>query len=112
MPGHGGYRPGAGRKADADKYGGHIDAAKERIVQEMPGLIDNLLVLAHGFYYEKSLPDGQTVVVYKTAPDRQANEYLINRIIGKPTERTEVSGQDGGPLVVISLGGEATMDDI
>jgi hypothetical protein len=112
MPGHSGYRPGRGRKADVEKYGGHIDAAEQRIVQALPRLIDNMLALASGIYEEKTLPDGKTVVVYERPPDRLAIEYLINRIMGKPTEQTELIGQDGGPLTVINLGGSASMDDL
>lgn len=95
MAGNGGARLGAGRKRDADKYGGHVEAAKQQIVQSMPALVGNMLVLANGFYQEKTLPDGETVIVYKTPPDRQANEYLLNRIMGKPTERIEEEHSGG-----------------
>ena len=97
MAGNGGKRPGAGRKSNADKYGGHIDAAKDRIVQVMPSLIDNMLVLANGVKVQDIDDDGN-VVTYTKPPDRQANEYLINRIMGKPTEVQEISGPDGGPI--------------
>jgi len=32
--------------------------------------------------------------------DQAANKYLIDRIIGKPTERKEVTGADGGPIEI------------
>lgn len=33
-------------------------------------------------------------------PDRNANAYLVDRILGKPTETHEHSGEDGGPIKV------------
>jgi len=44
--------------------------------------------------YEEMLPDGKTRIVYKRPPDRQANEYLINRIMGKPTDQAPPSPDD------------------
>ena len=35
--------------------------------------------------------------------DRDANKYLMDRIIGKPTQQTEVSGPDGGPIETIGM---------
>ena len=37
--------------------------------------------------------------IYTTSPDRQALEYLLNRLMGKPTERNEVTGKDGADLL-------------
>jgi hypothetical protein len=38
--------------------------------------------------------------VVTPGPDFKANEYLANRILGKPTERHEVTGEDGEPFKV------------
>lgn len=48
-------------------------------------------------------PDEMILVERKVivmGPDFRANEYLVNRVLGKPTERHEVSGEDGEPLVI------------
>ena len=93
----GGARPGAGRKAKRDKYGTAIQRAEKQIVDKLPQLIDNMMALADGVLVEETTLTGGRVV-YQRPPDRQANEYLINRIMGKPTERQEVSGPEGEAL--------------
>jgi hypothetical protein len=99
MAQNGGARPGAGRKRKHDKYGTAIQKAEKKIVDRLPQLLDNLMALADGIFVEEFTPDGKRVV-YQRAPDFKSNEYLINRIMGKPTERQEVSGADGAPLAV------------
>lgn len=50
------------------------------------------------------LPPEQLVCVRRTrqiaAPDRRANEYLVNRILGTPTQHLEVDGDPDGALDV------------
>lgn len=77
----GGRRPGAGRKTNPVKVirESLLDAANARIGEWMPSLLGNLKVLAD-------------------RGDRQANEYLINRLLGRPAEKVEHSGPDGGPV--------------
>lgn len=41
--------------------------------------------------------------VVTAGPDFKANEYLANRILGKPTEAIEVSGPDGGTLAITAV---------
>lgn len=102
----GGTRPGAGRKLKADKHAGAIAKAEKRIADKLPELIDNLLRLAQGVELQEFDKLGQAiirdgeVVTYCEAPDRQANEYLINRIIGKPVDKREISGPEGGSIPV------------
>ena len=55
------------------------------IVADLERYKRNLDALADGVYVE-SEKDGR---IYKTLPDRQANVYLVDRILGKPTERVE-----------------------
>jgi hypothetical protein len=55
--------------------------------------------LAEGVTVKEKDAHGGTRV-YTRAPDRQANEYLLNRIMGKPVERTEVTGKGGGPVAI------------
>lgn len=44
---------------------------------------------------------GFGIDVYRTPPDRAANEYLIDRGMGKVPQRNEITGADGGGVVVI-----------
>jgi len=50
----------------------------------------------------------QLVCVRRTrslaAPDRKANEYLINRIAGTPTQRIEADLDGDGPLFKVYIG--------
>jgi hypothetical protein len=99
MNGHGGTRASAGRKSKADKFAGPIADAEKRIADRLPEVIDWMFELAEGVTVQESMPNGGTRI-YTRPPDRQANEYLLNRIMGKPTERHEVSGEDGEPIPV------------
>src|SRR5947209_4218827 len=94
---HGGARAGAGRKAKAVKFARPIAAAEKRIADRLPHLVDKLLELADGVTVSEIDAKGEERV-YLRPPDRQAAEYLLNRILGKPTERAELSGPDGGPI--------------
>jgi hypothetical protein len=89
MAGNGGARPGAGRKAKADKFKQPIAKAEQRIADRLPDLIDLAFELAEGVTVQETDNRGQEKI-YTRAPDRQAIEYLLNRIMGKPTERREL----------------------
>jgi hypothetical protein len=99
MAGTGGARPGAGRKTKAEKFATAIARAEKRIADRLPQLIDNLIALADGVTVQEVDKDGEAVI-FTRPPDFKANEYLINRILGKPTEmiEAEVSGPGGGPI--------------
>lgn len=97
MAAKGGARPGAGRKPQGIKSLTPVVAAEARIRDRLPSLIDNLFALADGVTVQEETSQGGTRV-YTRPPDRQANEYLINRIMGKPIDRKEVSGPEGGPI--------------
>ena len=84
----GGARPGAGRKPKAEKFETVINLAERQIVDKLPKLLDNMMDLANGVAVEETDAYGEKKV-YERPPDRQACEYLINRIMGRPTERTE-----------------------
>lgn len=92
MDNRGGKRPGAGRKP-VDGHLTPVMAAKKRIVDLLPALIDLEFSLANGV---EALSDKG--IVYTTIPDRNAIEYLINRVMGKPTEPIELTGADGAPI--------------
>lgn len=118
--GHGGARPGSGRKPSAIKFETAIAQAEGRIADRLPSLIDNMFVLADGGYERveeqwapagslyigsgefqrrmyPDLADDKLVLIKRTMSvadkDRQANQYLIDRVMGKPTERQEHSGE-------------------
>ena len=83
-----------GRPRKEDLYGGHIRAAEDRIADRLPELIDNLFALAAGVWVEEVSPGGEKRVVYQRPPCRQSNEYLLNRIMGRPTEVIQTHGPD------------------
>lgn len=85
---NGGARPGAGRKPKAEKFENVITKADKRIAANLVRYIENLEALADGVTVQEVDKDGNERI-YTRAPDRQANEYLLNRIMGKPTERHE-----------------------
>jgi hypothetical protein len=92
MAGKGGKRPGAGRKPKAVKRVMHqtpIQAAEGKIVDRLPWLVDKMFELAEGVHVEKPIADGVTIV-YQQIPDRQAIAYLIDRVLGKPTQPIDV----------------------
>jgi hypothetical protein len=95
---HGGRRNGAGRPARADLYRQPIREAEGLIRDKLPFLVGQLLQLAEGVQVEEADRDGNAVV-YRTAPDRKACEYLLNRIMGTPVQRNE----QGDPGDFVSL---------
>lgn len=92
----GGRRPGAGRKPQGLKRVLHqtpVQLAEAKIAEKLPWLVDKLMELAKGVYEERTIGE-DTVYVYKNRPDRQAAEYLLDRILGKPVDRKE-QGEPG-----------------
>ena len=99
--GHGGPRPHAGRKRSSvrELLDAAAVAAERQITDHMPRLIQNMLVLANGVSVEKTDSEGETYV-YTQPPDRAANEYLINRVMGKPTDKTEAEVNLSGGVTI------------
>lgn len=87
---------GPGRPRKADQNAGAIVKAEKQIRDRLPWLIDRQFELAEGVYIEERTPDGK--LIYQRPPDYKAIAYLIDRIMGKPTERHELTGEDGAPL--------------
>ncbi len=85
---NGGARPGAGRKRKRDKNGTAIEQAERRIRDRLPEVIDAMFDLALGVTVEE-VDDAGGVRVYRRPPNQKAAAYLIDRIMGKPTERQE-----------------------
>lgn len=115
----------AGRPRKAERFASAIAAAEQQIADQLPKLLVNMLKLANGGYYEDELelqpagsvtvgsgefasllypdkPADELVVVKKkrrrAAPDRKANEYLIDRILGRPTQAVEIDADPDGSL--------------
>jgi hypothetical protein len=89
MAGWGGARPGAGRPRKNDLYRSAIREAEQKVADKLPHIADKLLELVDGVYVQSETPEGE-VNVYLRPPDRQAAEYLWNRIAGKPSEHVDV----------------------
>lgn len=87
---NGGARPGAGRKPKAEKFKLPIAKAEKRIADKLPWLVDQMIELATGVLVEEIDREG-VPRVYQKPPDRQAIEYLMNRIMGKPTDVKDVA---------------------
>ena len=90
--GHGGAREGAGRKPGELKslLDKPVRAAEKQIVERLPRLLANLFILADGVMVEEDIAgENGEPIRYTKPPDRQANEYLINRVMGKPTDKSE-----------------------
>lgn len=79
----GGARPGAGRKPNALKadHAALFDAAWP--LDRRRAAVQRLAEIVEGADFELAL---------------KAAEILFNRVYGKPTERKEVSGPEGGPI--------------
>src|SRR5215217_2442850 len=84
---NGGARPGSGRKPKDEKFKQPIAKAEKKIADRLPWLIDKMMELADGVYVEKIGLTGP--IVYQQAPDYKAIAYLVDRIMGKPTDRKE-----------------------
>ena len=82
---HGGPRPNSGRKSKAEELGlaGLLDS---RLSPEKWGdIVDRLYTLATGDDPKASV---------------SASSLLLGYKFGKPTEKHEVGGTDGGPLIL------------
>lgn len=141
MPFTKGQPGGPGRPRKRDQNAGAVARAEKQIRDRLPSLIENLFILANGGYerveetwapagslYKGSgadaeklypgLPDDELVLIKRTVSiadrDRAANEYLINRLMGRPMQALEHSGPGGGPIpyreVVIELPPDEPVD--
>lgn len=135
--GHGGARPGAGRKRNSEKYAEAIAAISDRIAADFDDRYTALQMIADGGFEQitetwepagliereevdfdvkgqairrkvpafPDLPPDQLVCIRRTrsiaAPDRQANQYLIDRLAGRPTQAidAEVEHNAGESLI-------------
>ncbi len=101
---HGGARPGAGRKPKDEKFKVPIAKAEKKIADRLPWLIDQAMELAEGVVVQERDREGG-LRIYQRPPDMKAIAYLVDRIMGKATERKEITSLDK-PL------GEMTVDEL
>lgn len=97
---NGGARPGAGRKPKDEKFKVPIAKAEKKIADRLPMLVDKALELAEGVFVEDVNVVTLQRSVYQKPPDLGAIKYLMDRIMGKPTERKEITGENGSPISV------------
>lgn len=117
---HGGRRPGSGRKTNdfSTLRLEILEAFDQKNVRELPRLFENMRFLANGRYErieEEWTPNpvdegegtdyAQPLVMTKrkisiAEPDRAANQYLIDRVLGRPKQALEHSGPDGKAIPV------------
>lgn len=110
MAQRGGKRPGAGRKPMGVKralYQSPVQLAEAKIAEKLPWLVDKLLELAEGVEVQRIDRQGQARI-YSQPPDRQAAEYLMDRVMGKSVARTE-QGEPGDFDMELSPEERATM---
>lgn len=135
---HGGARPNAGRKKKLDKHAHSVDAAEKQIRDRLPEIVDAQLKLALGgedIVTEKwqpaglvttgsgeftslvfpDLPADEMVLVERTITkankDRAAGQYLINRILGSPTQKVSMKFEKMSDAELIEfIAGETTGD--
>lgn len=99
---HGGSREGSGRQSKATKYAGTINRAERKIADKLPSIIDRMFELADGVTVQVVDMDGG-VNIYTKPPDYKACAYLIDRILGKVTERKEIKATvDTGFVIDLS----------
>lgn len=66
-------------------YAFPIQQAEAKISERLPWLVDQLLILAEGVTVQKTDARGHKRV-WSEPPDRAAIEYLMDRVMGKPTQ--------------------------
>src|SRR5690349_9331747 len=92
---HGGSRPNAGRKTkEAKILKQQVDNA---IAGRLDQILENMFRLADGIHVQDE-KDGAPVV-YLTPPDRLANIYLIDRLLGKPAQAINFNSMSDADLL-------------
>lgn len=87
---HGGARPGAGRKRTRAIAESPIRAAESKIRDRLPWLVDKLFELAEGIEIRDTDRRTGRPRTYSLPPDRESIKYLIDRVMGKPTQPIDV----------------------
>jgi hypothetical protein len=69
-----------------------VRAAEKKIADLLPWLVDKMVELVEGVEVQETDRRGQ-IKVYTTPPDRQAAEYLMDRVMGKATQPIAIEEQ-------------------
>lgn len=75
-----------------------IEKAEMYAARNLPKYIKLIEGLAAGVLVQETTKAGE--VIFRTPPDLGALKYLTDRGMGKPTDKTEITGEDGSPIVV------------
>jgi hypothetical protein len=75
-----------------------IEKAEMYAARNLPKYIQLLESLARGVLVQEDTKTGPEV--YRTPPDRQALQYLMDRGMGKAVSKMEITGEDGAAIVV------------
>lgn len=110
---------GPGRPRKADQNAGAVARAEKKIRDRLPEIVDAMIELALGVVVDELNPVTNQRMVYQKPPDRGAGQYLMDRIMGKPTERHEHTGEDGGDIRIqtftraldVAYSNDSTSDD-
>jgi hypothetical protein len=76
---------------------------EDELVTHVRRCIDNLMALANGVMVKVETKDG-TIDAFERPPDRLANEYILNRLLGRPPSKKPLAAAEAEdePLIDIS----------
>ena len=101
--------PQPGRIAHRIKNRNAIEKAELYLRKNLPKYLKNIEKLANGISAMKINRQGEEEI-FLIPPDRQANEYLIDRGMGKAPSRVEITGEGGGPLQYVAWAGPEELE--
>ena len=100
----GGARPNTGPKPKSERFKTAIQRTEKRIADRLPDIADSMLDLALGVTVEEVGLDGEKRV-YTRPPDYRAGSYLMDRMMGKPMQSSEVDVTSNGETINTGLEG-------
>lgn len=82
-----------------------VKVAEDRIRQHLPDLVDRAIDLALGVVVqEEYLENGALRTrIYARPPDARALMYVLDRVMGKPAQRVEMTGQTSVAPVIVTM---------
>lgn len=93
-------KPGrSGRKPKAEQYADVYAATARELHALLPEVAPSLRELVIGIYTVEDRKDGQQRI-YQQPPNVKAIELLLNRTVGQVPKPVELTGADGGPIVL------------
>lgn len=76
-----------------------LDRAESQVIRHLPLYLGKLEELANGVLVMKVDGRSGEETIYRTPPDRQALEFLVEHAKGKVPQRQEITGEGGGGIV-------------